>query len=297
MDKAKLNYELRAMKISFVLSILYVATDVTVAVLTDSMTILLDGLYGVADIAVSFLAIFVISKVNEPPNERYHFGYAKFEPFMTALEGILITAVCVSTVTLSIQDIMHPEPVERTGLIVAYTFINTLIGLGFGYYMLRVAKKTRSGVIKTDSDLWIIGGVISLVVCIAFYLTGFMTLRFGSGYADYVDPVLCIILAVFFMKRPIDILKESFFDLVDANPHKEVKADVDRITELCREKYHLSNIKWLKLRKAGRKVFVFICFVVESQKSLKEVDVLKQNIIADVKREIPYIDLWVFFEC
>lgn len=297
MDKTKLNYELRAMKLSFVLSILYVVTDVAVAVLTDSMTILLDGLYGVADIAVSFLAIFVISKVNEPPNERYHFGYAKFEPFMTALEGILITAVCVSTVTLSIQDIMHPEPVERTGLIVAYTFINTLIGLGFGYYMLRVAKRTRSNVIKTDSDLWIIGGVISLAVCVAFYFTGFMTRQYGSWYANYIDPVLCITLAIFFMKRPIDILRESFFDLVDANPHEEVKGDIDRIKELCREKYHLSNIKWLKLRKAGRKVFVFICFLVDPQKSLKDVDILKQDIISDAKKEASHIDLWVFFEC
>jgi cation diffusion facilitator family transporter len=285
------------MKLSFVLSILYVITDVTIAVMTDSMTILLDGLYGVADIAVSFLAIFVISKVNEPPNERYHFGYAKYEPFMTALEGILITAVCVSTVTLSIQDIVHPDPVERTGLIVVYTFINTLIGLGFGFYMLRVARKTKSNVIRTDSDLWIIGGVISLAVCIAFYLTGFMTRRFGPWYANYVDPVLCITLAIIFMKRPIDILRESFFDLVDANPHKEVRADIDRITELCREKYNLSNIKWLKLRKAGRKVFVFICFIVESQKSLKDVDSLKRNIVSDLNKEIPYIDLWVFFEC
>lgn len=297
MEKSKLKSELLAMKLSFILTIVYVIADVVIALITDSNTVLLDGLYGVADMVVSFLAIFVISKVNQPPDDKYHFGYAKYEPFMTALEGILITAVCVSTVTLSIQDLVHAEPVVHGGLIAGYSFLNMLICFGFGLYMQYVGKKTKSSVIKADSELWIIGGFVSLAVCVAFALTGFMTHKYGNWYAKYIDPVMCISLAVLFMKRPIDILKESFLDLVDANPHKEIKPEIEKIKQLCADKYHLSNIKWLKLRKAGRKVFVFICFVVEPSKNLRDVDVIRQNIVSDVNREVPHIDLYLFFEC
>ena len=297
MKKIELNSELRAMKLSILLTIAFSVIDIIIAVMSDSMTILLGGLCSLVDVIVAFLAIYVIIRVNRPADEKYHFGYAKFEPLMTALEGVLITAVCFSTIFFSIQDIIHPEPTEKVNIIVIYSFLSIFICLGFGRYMQKVTKQTRSKVIKVDASLWTVSGYISVAVCTVFALTGFMTRRFGSWYANYADPVLCSLMAIYFLKKPIAILKESFLDLVDANPHKEIKPDIDKITQLCRDKYQLSDIKWLKLRRAGRKIFAFICFNVEGEKRLKEVQAIKQNIIADVNREIPYADLYISFEC
>jgi len=216
---------------------------------------------------------------------------------MTVLEGVLITTVCLSTLFFSIQDILHPDSIENVNIIVIYSFLSVFICLGFGWYMQKVAKQTRSKVIEVDAALWTISGFISVAVCVAFALMGFMTRRFGNWYANYADPVLCSLMAIFFMKRPTAILRESFRDLVDANPQKEIKSDIDKITQLCRDKYQLSNVKWLKLRRAGRKIFVFICFNVEGEKRLKEIQYIKQNIIADVSREVSHIDLCLSFEC
>jgi len=199
MEKQKSKIEVATLRLSLILSILYLAADIIIAIICDSETILLDGLYGVADVVVSLMAIFVVLKLKEPPNEKYHFGYAKYEPFMTALEGILITAICFSTVVMSIQDIVHPEPVNHPGIIIWYSFINIFIGFGFGFYGKLAGKKTGSEIIKTDSELWMIGGFISLAVFIAFYLSNFMTRMGFSWYADYVDPGMAILLSLFFL--------------------------------------------------------------------------------------------------
>lgn len=296
MSEENLRHESFALKVSFVLSIVYVFADLAIAIICDSCTILLDGLYGIADIVVSFFAILAVSKINQPPNEKYHFGYAKYEPFMTALEGILITAVCLSTVALSIQDIAHPEPVKHPNLIIWYSFINIFISFGIGLYERPIGKRTGSEIVKADSELWIICGFISMAVFVAFYISNFLTSLGLKWYADYVDPVMSILLALFFLKRPSEILKESFLDLVDASPRKEIKLEVKKAVDSCVERYLLKGIKWIKLRKAGRKIFISVCFHTESHKSLSEIAAIKEKIVSEISRLDQNFDVAVFFE-
>lgn len=296
MSRNKPSPESFALQISFILSILYVVADITIAVITDSCTILLDGLYGIADIFVSFFAIVAVSKVTQPPNEKYHFGYAKFEPFMTALEGILILAVCVSTAVLAIQDIIHPEPVNHPSLIIWYSLISVFISLGIGLYQKPIAKKTGSEIVKADSELWIICGFTSLAVFVAFYVSDFFTRMGLTWYANYVDPVMSIILALFFLKRPIEILKEGFFDLVDASPGKEIKEEVKSVLDSCVKKHLLKGVKWMKLRKAGRKIFVSACLYMEPDKKLGEIAAVKEKVVAEIAGVNQNLDVSVFFE-
>jgi len=58
----------------------------------------------------------------------------------------------------------------------------------------------------------------------------------------------------------------------------------------------LPEIKWLKLRKAGRRIFVFVCLTVDSNKNLKEFTEIKQNLISEIGRINPDFDVMVFFE-
>ena len=39
--------------------------------------------------------------------------------------------------------------------------------------------------------------------------------------AAYIDPAVCLVLSLFFLKKPYDILRDSISDLVDANPYAE----------------------------------------------------------------------------
>lgn len=293
----KKNYrELAAMRFSLILSVLYVVADIAIAIICDSETILLDGLYGIADIVVACLAIFVISKINNPPNERYHFGYSKFEPFMTAIEGTLIAAVCFATITMSIQDIVHPEPVKHPNIIIWYSFINIFIGFGFGIYIRFLGKRTGSRIIDVDSELWLIGGFISLAVFVAFYISDFMTRLGFPWYAKYVDPAMAITLSLFFLQRPVEILKKSFYDLVDASPRGKIDLEVRKTIDACVKKYSLKGVKWLKLRRAGRKVFVSACFLTEPHKSLGDTTSLAKNISAEIKNQNENFDVSVFLE-
>ena len=191
------------------MTVVYAIVGIAIATICDSMTLIVDGLYSVVDVIVSLLAIFIVRRIHEPPNENYQYGYAKYEPFMTAVEGLLIMAICAGSIVISIQDIIHPEPVKHIHLIIVYSFVSVFICIGFGLYMKTAAKKISSEVLAADSQLWIIEGVVSAGVCIAFALHH---IRYHwDRYADFVDPVMSIILHRITV-MPIQIVAESFRD-------------------------------------------------------------------------------------
>jgi len=294
-DKAGDGRELFVLRISTILTIAYGVVGVTIAVICDSMTLMLDGLYGVADIVVSFLAIAVVRKIHLPPNEKYHFGYAKYEPFMTAVDGILIITICVATVFSSIQDIMHPDPMHNIHLAVIYSFVSFFICIGFGIYMKQAGKRCRSTILPADAQLWIIEGVISLGVFVAFGVSEYVSRTCWKGYADYVDPVMCIILAIFLLAKPSSIIRDSFYDLVDASPYTKLKDEIVRIAHTCAEEHRLKGIKSVKLRKAGRQLFVIVHFLADKALPLDHTEGIKRYVIERIVSAYPEVDVTVHF--
>ena len=99
MESASSNQELEVsiLRISTVLTVAYAIVGVAIAVICDSMTLMVDALYSVVDVIVSVMAIFIVRKIHQPPNEIYQYGYAKYEPFMTAVDGLLIMAICAGS--------------------------------------------------------------------------------------------------------------------------------------------------------------------------------------------------------
>jgi predicted Co/Zn/Cd cation transporter (cation efflux family) len=79
--------EIRALNFSLALTVLFACGAVVIALLSDSETMTLEAITSGIHIVVAFLAIFVARKLQEPANQRYQFGYAKYEPLMTTVEG------------------------------------------------------------------------------------------------------------------------------------------------------------------------------------------------------------------
>jgi predicted Co/Zn/Cd cation transporter (cation efflux family) len=80
--------EIRALHLSLALTVLFACGAVVVALFSDSETMTVEAITAGIDIAVALLAIFVARKLQEPANERYHFGYAKYEPLDIARQAV-----------------------------------------------------------------------------------------------------------------------------------------------------------------------------------------------------------------
>lgn len=292
-DNAK--REIAILNVSLWLTVGFMFASIGMALLSDSQTLMLDGVYGVVDVILYLFAIYVAKKIYEPPNEKFHFGYAKFEPFMTALEGILIVSICIASIMESLQDIAHPEPIDNRHIVILYAFISFFICVGFGKYMRGVAEKWHSEILIVDSEFWIQSGIISIILFIAFGLSGFLSKTSLSSYNNYIDPVLCILFSLYLLTQPLKIIKESFFDLVDASPGRKPGKTIRDFIGESNKKYNLGGITWMKIRKAGRRVFAIVSFKVNDDKNINELERIRLEIGNDAAKIDRALELIVLF--
>ena len=237
---------------------------------SDSETMSLEAMSAIVDIVVGGLTLFVARKIGQPANHRYQFGYAKYEPLMTTVEGVLVTGVCTGAILYSVQDLLHPDPVEDAHLVVIYSAVGFFVFVIFGAWMQRVGKRTGSTLAQADADLWIVDGWLALGVCAAFAACIVLD-RMGEVEASaYVDPAVCIVLSLLFLKKPYDILRESIRDLVDANPYAEKVNAVEESARAVAERFRLKGVERVRVRRAGRRVFVMMSFFEEPTQSLQD---------------------------
>jgi cation diffusion facilitator family transporter len=293
-DRAR-SQELLALRLSLALVILFAAGAILIAIYSDSETMTLEAMSAIVDIVVACLAIFVARKIGEPANHRYQFGYAKYEPLMTTVEGILVTGVCTGAILYSARDILHPDPVEDAHWVVIYSAVSFFVCVIFGFWMRSVGKRAGSPLVQADAALWIIDGWLALGVCAAFAV-GIVLGRIGKVAASaYIDPAVCIVLSLFFLKKPYDILRESVGDLVDANPYAGAVNAVEESAAAVAEHFHLKGVEWVRVRKAGRRVFVMVSFFEEPTESLQDMDKVREAVTEEVVRLNPDVDIVVAF--
>jgi cation diffusion facilitator family transporter len=293
-DRAR-SQELLALRLSLALVILFAAGAILIAIYSDSETMTLEAMSAIVDIVVACLAIFVARKIGEPANHRYQFGYAKYEPLMTTVEGILVTGVCTGAILYSARDILHPDPVEDAHWVVIYSAVSFFVCVIFGFWMRSVGKRAGSPLVQADAALWIIDGWLALGVCAAFAV-GIVLGRIGKVAASaYIDPAVCIVLSLFFLKKPYDILRESVGDLVDANPYAEAVNAVEESAAAVAEHFHLKGVEWVRVRKAGRRVFVMVSFFEEPTESLQDMDKVREAVTDEIVRLNPDVDIVVAF--
>ncbi len=288
--------ELNLMRMSLALSVVYACVSLPIAVLCDSMTVLLDALYCVADVIISLFAIYTVRRLGEPPNERYHFGYAKYEPVQTTLNGVLITALCVAAIIGSIQDIVHHDPVARLSLAIWYAGIGMFVCTGFGAFMRIMGKRLNSDILAANGVLWIIDGLLDLCVFVAFVAIASLKGVVDERFLNYVDPVMCIALSCVLMRKPLLILRDGFLDIVDASPGEDMRLRIDELLSGYLARHRIGATRHIRIRKAGRKLYVVIGLAAAGHRPLREITAIRREIEQGIAASLSGAEVSVAFE-
>ena len=111
----------------------------------------------------------------------------------------------------------------------------------------------------------------------------------------YVDPAVCIVLSLVFLKKPFDILRESITDLVDANPYAETINTVEESARAVAERLNAEGGR-VGARTQGRAPDVRDGVVLRGpSESLQDMERVRQAVIDDVARLNPDVDVVVAF--
>ena len=267
-----------------------------VALTIDSVVLLLDSAGWLIGVITGILYEKVIKTIKKPPSARYHFGYAKIEPLSINIEALLILGACFFTIKMGIQDIIHPDEVKGYGLAIGLTLGTGIIGLIVSRYLKVMGKKNNSPLLEVNAFAWFVDSVFAFGVCGGFVIAGFLS---GIGHktaAAYIDPVMGIILALVLVPAPFKMLKNHVGELLDENPGGAEEQQINEIINQFKDKWGMRGIKSLRIRKAGTKYFIDVCFHADSEQHVEDTIKSVRLLENDLQGPLKQVDVGVRFE-
>jgi len=278
--------EKRCITISMVGLVILSIIGITTGILSDSATLIIQTFLYIIDVIIAVLSLKILKKLANPPDENYNFGYYKLEPILVNSQGALMIAGAMIGIMFAIQDIIHEDNVKNYFLIFTATCVVLFINFFIWLYLYLNYKRIKSPFLKATAMQWLSNLYETIGIIGGFYLSYLMQHSAKPGItrlAPYVDPAMAIILSLFILKIPVKLYKESLIDLLDANPGKDISDAIAIFTKnVLEEKFDLETKVEIKLRKAGRGMFLILVFNVPVSCSFEHVQGIMQALNHDI---------------
>jgi len=290
-ESKRIKTEKQALMVSMYGSLFFVIAESFMAIASSSQSILLDAVYGAADLLMVVISIWIIPLLYRPTTEKHPFGFSQVESIFIVIKGSMLTAVTVGLMLTNIQIIMGGgNRLNFTGVAI-FEFAAAIISLGILFSMIRLNKSLNSPLVKTEITAWIIDSVASIGLAIAFLLPSIVHTDWMTDFEPYLDQTIAIVLAATILPIPIKTVLHGLRDIFLLAPEEET---VNRIKEIGQDvlaKY-LTGQAVYDIIKTGRKLWISIYFTSQNDMiSIAEIKKAQKELEIELKKEFP--DLYV----
>lgn len=255
-------------------------------VITNSQMIFFDGMYSLVGFGLSSISLLAVNFMNDKQeNVKFQFGKDTIEPLVVIFKSFVIFVLCIYAIITSSQDIFTEGRKVDVENALVYAIFSTAVCIFVYLYLKRKAKNCYSELLKAEYDQWFMDTLLSTMVLLGFCIATILKRTSYYFIIPYVDPLLVLVAAIYFIKNPISTLKKSIQELLRMAPNQEIQGHVRNIIEDIESKYHI-NESYIRICKVGSTVFIEIDFILTDEsrvKSIKESDAIREEIYENLK--------------
>ena len=235
------------LKLSVAVAVATIALKTGAWWLTGSVSLLSDAMESGVNLAGAVFALMMVTLAAQPPDADHPYGHHKAEYFSSGFEGVLIFVAALAIIAVSVQRLLHPQPLEALGIGLTLSVISSALNFALAWAMLRKAREHRSMALEADArhlftDVWTSAGV--LVGLGAVTVTGWL----------WLDPVVAIGVAANIVREGASLVWRSAQGLMDQAVEPDVQAVIERTLEPFRD--HVIRIDHVSTRRAGTRRFI-----------------------------------------
>jgi predicted Co/Zn/Cd cation transporter (cation efflux family) len=216
------------------------------------------------------LARRVAELVERPDSEDFQFGYAYFEPLLNSMRGLLILVLVAFGVGSAVLALFSGGRSLNTGMALVYSAAIAAICLGLAVVQWRHARQAASPLLQVDARNWLIDGLLTVAVGIAFAIAFVLQRSPWADSAVYVDPMVVIVLGLVMALTPIKIIRSSVGELLHVAPERAIRDDVRQRLERATRGLALRQ-RDVRMVKVGRYFYVLAKLIVTDEFPAMEV--------------------------
>ncbi len=224
--------------------------QVAVVAVSGSVALLADTIHNFSDALTAVPLWIAFALGRRAASRRYTYGYGRAED----IAGVFIVAMIVLSAAIagweSIDRLLHPQPLDNIGWVIAAAIIGFLGNEGVAIFRIRVGKEIGSAALVADGYHARTDGFTSLAV-----LFGALGVLAGFPIADPLVG-LAITVAILFVLK--DAARDIWHRLMDAVDPETVER-LERSARL----YGVQDVKDLRVRWLGHRMEAELSVVVD----------------------------------
>ncbi|HDM8808591.1 cation diffusion facilitator family transporter [Staphylococcus aureus] len=232
----------------------------------NSAAVRADALNNMTDIIVS-LAVIIGLKISIKPADRNHpYGHLKSENISSLLVSFVIMFVGIQVVIQNAPRLFKEDDVVPNAITIIVSLISGLVMLIVFAVNQRLAKRTKSSSLNSAAKDNLSDSLVSIGTAIGLIFT-------QIGF-PIVDIILATLLGLLIVYTGFGIFKEAIFMLSDGFNETELEAYRNDILEVD----EVQEVKSIKGRYHGSRVFIDVTIVVDANLSLVEAHQICDNV-------------------
>lgn len=197
----------KAFVIGGVLNLVFVAFELTIGVITGSVSLIADAVHNFSDVVALFLSWIGFKLNKSKPSMQFTYGLKKMSLVITFFNSVTLILSLFYILYEAYERFVNPQAVPEDKIII-------VAGLGIAVNFLS-AFLFR----KNQSDVNVKGAYLHLMMD-AFISLGVVIAGLGIKFTGWtmIDPIAACLIVVFIAKGAWSLLKESFVLLVGGVP-------------------------------------------------------------------------------
>ena len=260
---------------------------------SDSQMILLDGVYAVLGLLVSWLLLMASGLAQSEPSHRYPYGRESVTPLVIGVQGFVLLATLGYAAVDACLTIRDGGSTVDPGWAIVYSVFTTVGSLVTWRWLRAIATSTGSDVVISESTAWKIGAFRGVGMVVGFTA---LALIIGTGLdsaAPYIDPGMVLVTCVLFLPAPISMVRTTIVELLEGAPSPEVQGPVLDAVAAVRTQFDLDEPTVL-MTKIGPKLYVEVDGVVAPDVTVAQEHEVRRA-LSERLDALPF-DIWLTVE-
>jgi cation diffusion facilitator family transporter len=271
------NEKLKVAVISIIASIGLMIFKLIVALLTNSLGILAEGLHSGLDVIAALMTFYAIRMIMKPADLKYTYGYAKYESFASLSEVILLFAAAGWIFYEGIERIffktLQPEITIFSFLVL---FLSIAIDFGRSRVLYRTARRYGSQAMEADALHFKTDMLSSSIVIVGLLLVSLAHLPNADAYAAIAVAGMIIYTSLGLGRRTLDVLLD-----------KAPKGSYQRVVETISGLEGVNKAHDIRVRKMGSETLVDMHIEVPRTSTHEKAHKVATRVEEKVREAIP----------
>ncbi|MBZ2189424.1 cation diffusion facilitator family transporter [Alcanivorax sp. JB21] len=278
--------EQATLKLSIGMTLVVAGLGIALGLLSGSQSILFDGMFSTIDAAMSLLALFVSRLLMREGSRRFQYGYWHMEPLVAALNGSILLLLCVYAFFNAVGGLIDGGRELAFDIAIGYAVVVSVVCFSMYLVEKRVNRRVNSEFLRIDTQSWLMAGLITFSLLIAFIGALFMADTPAAPLIPYIDSLLLVLLTLCFMPVPIGIVRRAMSEILIVAPNmldQEVRNVMARIMKRDGLIDYYSHVA-----KSGRIYFIEIHIVTRGDfgvdQGVQALDMVRAEITAGLEK-------------